>query len=380
MNEAPRIRPERNVELGASAEQFQNLHEFIRKARANLNQNAWDYIVGAAETETTMRRNRMALDEIAFRPRVLRDVRKVDASVELFGRKMRLPVVLAPVGALEIFDPGWRRERGARRGTFGAAHMLSSVSEPGLEKTAEAAPDALRHLSALCARRRRLRRGLSSAGRSKNAYAAFCLTVDTAHYSRRERDIAKRYVRESRLRATGGDYQKGLEWRTVKLIKDKFKIPLIIKGIATAEDAQIALDHGVEWIYVSNHGGRQLDHGRGAMHVLPEIVDAVKGRAKIMVDGGFCRGTDIVKAIAAGADLVGIGRLQCWALAAAGEAGVRAHAGAAGGRGDALPRPARRHLVRRARQILPAPGDRNQRAERVQRVPAVRHRAVSLLS
>jgi glycolate oxidase len=154
-------------------------------------------------------------------------------------------------------------------------------------------------------------------------YAAFCLTVDTAHYSRRERDIAKRYVRASRVRATGGNFQKGLEWRTVKLIKDKFKIPLVIKGIATAEDAQIAVDHGVDWIYVSNHGGRQLDHGRGAMHVLPEIVNAVAGRAKIMVDGGFCRGGDIVKAIATGADLVGIGRLQCWALAAKGEEGVR---------------------------------------------------------
>jgi glycolate oxidase len=125
------------------------------------------------------------------------------------------------------------------------------------------------------------------------------------------------------LRATGGDHQKGLEWRTVKLIKDKYKIPLIIKGIATAEDAKLCVDHGVDWIYVSNHGGRQLDHGRGAMHVLPEIVDAVKGRAKIMVDGGFCRGSDIVKAIAMGADLVGIGRLQCWALAAKGEEGVR---------------------------------------------------------
>ncbi|TMJ82619.1 MAG: alpha-hydroxy-acid oxidizing protein, partial [Alphaproteobacteria bacterium] len=155
-----------------------------------------------------------------------------------------------------------------------------------------------------------------------SGYAAFCLTVDTAHYSRRERDIAKRYVRASRVRATGGDFQKGLEWRTVKLIKDKFKIPLVINGIATAEDAVIAVDHGVDWIYVSNHGGRQLDHGRGALHVLPEIVAAVAGRAKIMVDGSFCRGSDIVKAIAMGADLVGIGRLQCWALAAAGEAGV----------------------------------------------------------
>lgn len=321
MNDATPMRPERNVELGASAEEFQNLHEFVRKARARLNQNAWDYIVGAAETETTMRRNRMSLDEIAFRPRVLRDVAKVDPSVAQFGRKMRLPVVMAPVGALEIFDPESGASVARAAGTFGAAHMLSSVSEPGLEKVAEAAPDALR-MYQLYVRgddafvEDRVSRAV------KNGYSAFCLTVDTAHYSRRERDIAKRYVRESRLRATGGDFQKGLNWRTVKLIKDKFKIPLVVKGIATAEDAQLAVDHGVDWIYVSNHGGRQLDHGRGSMQVLPEVVAAVAGRAKIMVDGSFCRGADIVKAIIMGADLVGIGRLQCWALAAAGEAGV----------------------------------------------------------
>jgi isopentenyl diphosphate isomerase/L-lactate dehydrogenase-like FMN-dependent dehydrogenase len=322
MNDAtpiPQVR--RNVELGASDEKFQNLHELIRKARANLNQNAWDYIVGAAETETTLRRNRMALDQIAFRPRVLRDVSRVDASVDRFGRNLRLPVMIAPVGALEIFDPEGAAPVARAVGKFGAAHMLSSVSEPGLEQVAEAAPDALR-IYQLYVRgddafvEDCVSRAIAS------GYCAFCLTVDTAHYSRRERDIAKRYVRESRLRSTGGDYQKGLSWRTVKLIKDKFKIPLVIKGIATAEDATIALEHGVDWIYVSNHGGRQLDHGRGAMHVLPEIVGAVKGRAKIMVDGGFCRGTDIVKGIASGADLVGIGRLQCWALAAAGQTGI----------------------------------------------------------
>src|SRR6516225_2499747 len=139
MNQTPRIPA--NTELGASTEKFQNLHEFVRTARANLNQNAWDYIVGAAETETTMRRNRMALDEIAFRPRVLRNVARVDASAQVFGRKLRLPVMMAPVGALEIFDPasGAAVARGA--GAFGAAHMLSSVSEPGLEATAKAAPD-----------------------------------------------------------------------------------------------------------------------------------------------------------------------------------------------------------------------------------------------
>jgi glycolate oxidase len=321
MNEAIPVRPAAAAQLGTSAEEFQNLHEFVRKARAHLNQNAWDYIVGAAETETTMRRNRMALDEIAFRPRVLRDVSRVDPSVKQFGRKMRLPVMLAPVGALEIFDPAGAAAVVRGTGKFGAAHMLSSVSEPGLEKVAEAAPDALRIFQLYV-------RGDDAfvedcvARAVANKYAAFCLTVDTAHYSRRERDIAKRYVRSTRLRVSGGEFQMGLDWRTVKLIKDKYKIPLIIKGIATAEDAVIALDHGVEWIYVSNHGGRQLDHGRGAMHVLPEIVDAVAGRARIMVDGGFCRGSDIVKAIAAGADIVGIGRLQCWALAAGGEAGV----------------------------------------------------------
>src|ERR1043165_6827405 len=129
MNETPRRLA--NAELGASSEEFQNLHEFVRKARSNLNQNAWDYIVGAAETETTMRRNRMALDEIAFRPRVLRDMRSVDGSVEQFGRKMRLPVVLAPVGALEIFDPDSAAAAARGAGRFGASPMLGSGSGPG---------------------------------------------------------------------------------------------------------------------------------------------------------------------------------------------------------------------------------------------------------
>ena len=321
MNDATPSRSPALAQLAASTEEFQNLHEFVRKARANLNQNAWDYIVGAAETETTMRRNRMALDEIAFRPRVLRNVASVDATVERFGRKLRLPVMVAPVGALEIFDPEGAAAMVRATGQFGIPHMLSSVSGPGLEKTAEAAPDALR-LYQLYVRGDDAFVEDCVSRTIANGFAAFCLTVDTAHYSRRERDIAKRYVRATRLRVSGGDFQMGLDWRTVKLIKDKYKIPLVIKGIATAEDALIALDHGVDWIYVSNHGGRQLDHGRGAMHVLPEIVEAVKGRAKIMVDGGFCRGSDIVKAIAAGADLVGIGRMQCWALAAGGEKGV----------------------------------------------------------
>jgi glycolate oxidase len=298
-----------------------NLHEIVAKARQNLNQNDWDYIVGGVETETTLRRNRMALDSIAFRPRVLRDVSKVDTSVTLFGRKMRLPVMFAPVGSLESFHAAGAESVARAALAFGCAHMLSSVCEPGLEELAKAAPDALR-IYQLYVRGDadwvddHVERAIAS------GYAAFALTVDTAHYSRRERDIAKRFVTAGRRRVQNRIMQAALDWRTVERIKRKFKIPLIIKGIATAEDARIAIEHGVDWVYVSNHGGRQLDHGRGSLDVLPEVVDAVAGRAKVLVDGSICRGSDIVKAIASGADLVGIGRMQCFALACGGEAGI----------------------------------------------------------
>jgi isopentenyl diphosphate isomerase/L-lactate dehydrogenase-like FMN-dependent dehydrogenase len=308
-------------DIPAQASDLLNLHEIVAKARQNLNQNDWDYIVGGTESETTLRRNRLALDSTAFRPRVLRDVSNVDCSVQQFGRNLRLPVVLAPVGSLESFHALGAEPVVRAVEEFGVAHMLSSVCDPGLEELAAAAPKALR-LYQLYVRGDagwvddHVERAIAS------GYAAFCITVDTAHYSRRERDIAKRFVTAGRRRVQGPAFQAGLDWSTVKRIKHRFNIPLAIKGIATAEDARIALDHGVEWVYVSNHGGRQLDHGRGALDVLPEIVDAVGGRAKILFDGSICRGSDIVKAIASGADLVGIGRMQCFALAAGGQAGV----------------------------------------------------------
>ena len=308
------------AELSTSPD-FMNLHEIVHKARQNLNQNAWDYIVGGVETETTLRRNRMALDSLAFRPRVLRDVSKIDPTTEILGRKLRLPIVLCPVGSLESFHPGGAAPVVKAAAEFGVSHMLSSVCDPGLEGVAKAAPDALRIFQLYV-------RGDAAwvddfvARAIANDYAAFCLTVDTAHYSRRERDIAKRHITGGRRRATGREFQAALDWHTVERIKTKFDVPLAIKGIATAEDAKIALDHGVDFIYVSNHGGRQLDHGRGSMDVLPEIVEAVAGRAKIIVDGGFYRGSDIVKAIALGAHLVGLGRMQCYGLAANGQVGI----------------------------------------------------------
>jgi isopentenyl diphosphate isomerase/L-lactate dehydrogenase-like FMN-dependent dehydrogenase len=252
---------------------------------------------------------------------VLRDVSNVDTSVEVLGRKLRLPVVLCPVGSLESFHPAGAASVVKAAQEFGVAHMLSSVCDPGLEEVAQAAPNALRMFQLYV-------RGDAAwvddfvARAIAQKFSAFCLTVDTAHYSRRERDLAKRHVTSGRRRASGREFQEGLDWRTVERIKKNFKIPLAIKGIGTAEDAKIALDHGVEIIYVSNHGGRQLDHGRGSTDVLPEVVEAVGGRATIIVDGGYYRGSDIVKAIAMGANLVGLGRMQCYALAAAGRAGI----------------------------------------------------------
>ncbi len=328
MNETPKQKPniysnESTAALrGATASpEFQTLHEIVKKARQNLDQNDWDYIVGGTESETTLRRNRMALDSLAFRPRVLRDVSRIDAAVERFGRRLRLPLLLAPVGALEVFHQGGGATVARAAQEFGVAHMLSSVCEPGLEAVAEAAPDALR-IYQLYVRGDEgfvddhVRRAIA------NGYSAFCLTVDTAVYSRRERDLAKRFVTAGRRRVSGREFQAALDWRTVERIKRNFQIPLALKGIATREDAARAVEHDVDWIYVSNHGGRQLDHGLGSMEVLPEIVEAVGDRAKIMIDGAFCRGTDIVKAMILGADLVGLGRMQCYGLAAAGQAGI----------------------------------------------------------
>ena len=302
-------------------DRFQTLSELVKQAQLNLASGPWDYLIGAAETETTVRRNRQALDSVAFRPRVLRNVSKVDATSTFFGRPVRIPVMIAPVGSVESFTPGGGATVACATGEFGVAQMLSSVCNPGLEQTAAAA-DNFRIFQLYV-------RGDDSfvddhVKRARdNGYAAFCLTVDTASYSRRERDLMRRFVKPWRVRATGMDFQAALSWDHVKRFKDVHPdIPLILKGIATAEDAELACAHGVNGVYVSNHGGRQLDHGRGTLDVLPEVVKAVAGRATIIVDGSFVRGTDVVKAMILGADCVGIGRLACIGVAAAAEAGL----------------------------------------------------------
>jgi len=300
--------------------EFLTLHELVKAAKIRLSANIWDYLIGGADSETTVKRNRQALDSLAFRPRVLRDVSTIDCTSTLLGRKLRLPVLLAPVGSLESFDPGGAATAAKAAGAFGVPIMVSSVTQPGLEATAQAA-NGLKLFQLYV-------RGDDAwtddfVHRARDAgYDAFCFTVDTALYSRRERDIAKRFAKPWRQRVTGQFFQAGLNWDHVKRFRDKHDLPLILKGIATAEDAELACAEGVAAVYVSNHGGRQLDHGRGTLDILPEVVQAVGGRAEIIIDGGFSRGTDVLKAVALGAQAVAVGRLYCYGLAAAGEAGV----------------------------------------------------------
>ena len=240
------------------------LHEFVTLAKRNVSKQTWDYLWGGAETETTQERNRVALDSLAFRPRVLRDVETVDTGTTLLGIPLRLPVVLAPIGSLQDFAPGGGEVPSRAAGQFGAVHMLSSVSAPGLEAVAASNPHPklfqlyVRGDDAWVADH--IERAIAA------GYKAVCFTIDLDWYGRRERDLAKRTKTTSRQTAPADHFQARFSWAALARLRKTYAIPFILKGIATAEDALIALEHGIEGIYVSNHGGRQLDHGLGAGH------------------------------------------------------------------------------------------------------------------
>ena len=296
---------------------FITTHDMIVMARRNLSQDNWDFICGAAESETSLRRNRLALDCLAFRPRVLRDVRQIDTSTDFMDQKLRIPIVLAPMGSIERFSPNGGNDVDTAAEASGTISFISTVTQPSLEEIAANSPhpkvfqiyvrgddDWLRTL---------VRRVV------KADYWGVALTVDSAFYGNRERLNPTQMA----MRSVPREFQKSLTWDTVKLIQDEIgDRPFMLKGIMTAEDALLAVEHGVQVIYVSNHGGRQLDHVQGSMEVLPEIVAAVGGKAAVVIDGGFTRGTDIIKAVALGAKAVGIGRLQAWALGAGGAEGL----------------------------------------------------------
>jgi isopentenyl diphosphate isomerase/L-lactate dehydrogenase-like FMN-dependent dehydrogenase len=301
---------------------FVSNEELIREARRRLPQGAWDYLVGGSESETTLRRNRLAFDKVAFRPRILVDVSNIDTSTTFLGHKLRIPAILAPIGSLQVFDPEGAVAVARAAAEFGSMQCVSTATLPPLEETAAATPTPKIFQLYVFGDDQWVE---DTVKRAKDAgYAALALTVDVAHYSRRERPMLTRYIPPTRRAGVAPErrWQASLTWEMMDRIRDLAGLPFMLKGVQTAEDAEIAVQHGVDYIWVSNHGGRQIDHGQGSLDVLPEIVQAVGGRARIIVDGGVQRGSDILKAIALGADVVALGRLQGWGLAAAGATGV----------------------------------------------------------
>jgi isopentenyl diphosphate isomerase/L-lactate dehydrogenase-like FMN-dependent dehydrogenase len=298
---------------------FVTTQEIITQARRNLSQHVWHYLTGGAESETTMCRNRLALDSLALRPRVLVDVSTIDPSTTFLGHRLRIPVMLAPIGSLQLMTPEGAVAVARAAHEFGTLNFVSSVTQPNLEETAAATPHPkifqlyvqgdMRWVETLLAR-------VKTAG-----YQALCLTVDTAYYGRRERQMMDRWLPPSR-RLSGYEHRSAITWKTMVAIQKSAGLPFILKGVATAEDAALAVEHGVSAVYVSNHGGRQLDHNRGTLEMLPEIVEAVAGRAAVVLDGGIVRGSDVLKALALGAQAVAIGKLQGWGLGAGGQQGL----------------------------------------------------------
>jgi glycolate oxidase len=300
---------------------FVSLQEIVQAAHSKLPKHLWDHLSGGADSETTLLRNRAGLDSLALRQRVLVDVRHIDISTSLLGQKLTSPVFFAPVGGFVGFvNPTEGAIPVARAAVaHGTTAFISTASKPGFEAAAAAVKEPLIFQLYVRADRKWVEDILD---RVKAAgYRALCVCVDRNYYGRRERDIISR----ASVREGFGDpsFQMGLKWSDLVWMKERIKLPLIVKGVATAEDAKLSIEHGADVVYVSNHGGRQLDYAQGTIEVLPEVVEAVDGRAEILWDGGVLRGTDVVKALCLGARAVGVGKMLGWALAAGGEAGLK---------------------------------------------------------
>jgi glycolate oxidase len=308
------------------ADKFVTLPEIRKHAKKILPRDVWNFGDGGAESETTVRRNRRAVDRLAIRQDILVDVREIDLRTSLLGMSLSWPVAIAPMGGLVLFHPEGDREmaRGAAQGD--TLQFLSGASGWSVEDVAKASPGPKMFQLYHHGDRTWAADLLSRVEAS--GYKSVVLTVDVQVYSRRERDIVHRYSpRESMKsapnpRGPDPNYPERLTWDDVAWLKKTTRLPIGLKGVMTTRDAKRAVESGVEIIWVSNHGGRQLDHTQGSIDALPPIVDAVAGRAAIIVDGGFTRGTAVLKGLALGATVVAVGRTILWGLAADGAAGV----------------------------------------------------------
>ncbi len=318
--------------------------EFEAVARERLDPAHYDYFAGGAQDEITLRENETAFRKLRLVPRVLRGSDKRDLSLTLLGTPSSMPILVAPTAfhRLAHRDGELATARAAARaGTIMIVSMASTTAiediaaaarevtpEPGLWFQLYLQPD-LEFTEAI------VRRAEAAGVR------AFVVTVDSPVLGRRERDdrnafhdlppgLAVENLRNIGENRSGGNashvrdivMSAGLNWDDIAWLRSKTKLPVLIKGVLHAEDARLAVHHGVAGIVVSNHGGRQLDTVPATIDVLPEIAAAVGGTVPVLLDGGIRRGTDVVKALALGADAVGVGRPVVWGLAAGGREGV----------------------------------------------------------
>jgi glycolate oxidase len=302
----------------------------FRLAKRRLEPDVADYLFGGAESEATIARNRLALDSREFLPRVLRDVSRLFTKRSFFGRDMALPVHLAPIGSLSLFDKDAALASAIAAAEANVPMFVSIMAQPSLENLVRQSPATTLVLQ-LYMRGDRNWLDDTVLRAEKAGCAALCMTVDSAVYGRRERDLINGFSSAAAVdRVNFTDRhdvqitheQAALSWDTIAWLRRRTDLPLILKGVMTVEDALLCVEHGIDAIYVSNHGGRQLDHTAAALDQLEGIAAAVRGACRLFVDGGFMRGTDVLKALALGADFVGFGKLQGVALAAGGADGV----------------------------------------------------------
>jgi isopentenyl diphosphate isomerase/L-lactate dehydrogenase-like FMN-dependent dehydrogenase len=313
--------------------------DFEPIARDKLPGPIYDFIAGGAEDEVSLARNREAWQRILLRPRMLVDVTNVDTSTELLGERVSYPLMLAPVAFHKLSDRDGELATARAVTAAGTGMILSTMSTCTVEDVAGAA-DCPKWFQLYVNPDREVTRGIVERARACG-FKGLCLTVDVPYLGRRERDFknALQFPQDivpanfatpayeaanSALTAQAATIMDpSVTWRDVAWLREVSGLPVMVKGILTAEDAVLAVEHGCAGVVVSNHGARQLDGVPAPIEVLPEIAEAVGGRIPLLVDGGVRRGTDILKAVALGADAVLIGRPYIWGLAAKGEKGVR---------------------------------------------------------
>jgi 4-hydroxymandelate oxidase len=310
-----------------------SLAEFEAEAGRTLNRMAYEYVASGAGDEITIAWNRKAYDRIALRPRVLRDVGEADIGVRLLGLDLSLPILLGPVPYHRALHSEGELASAKGASAAGALLVVSSGTTATIEDIAKVSTSPLWFQLYVQSDReftKSVIQRVEAAG-----VKALCLTVDTPVLGARNRQVRANFrlplgVNTPYLLDVGKGKQDitnprraAVTWTDVDLIRSVCKLPLVLKGIMTPEDAQLAIEHGADAMIVSNHAGRNLDTMPATIDVLPFVVEAVSGRVPVLVDGGIRRGTDVIKAIALGAAAVLIGRPYCYGLAVAGSMGVQ---------------------------------------------------------